>query len=429
MITRRRLLTLLPATALHARIQAQAGIFARKPKAPAALPQPVVLFGTDTSRPAAKGIYSARFDPNVGRFSEPMLAAACLRPTFLALNGIYIPIPPQPKSKAEIRLPRAAQPSNELRHVLYAVNEGDEKTSAISSYQLDPATGALKLMGQVSSGGAGPCFIAVDTSGRSAYVANYAGGTIASYQVLPDGSLSQPAGRVDFHNREIFGHAGPVKPQQDGPHPHSTTLSPDNRFIIVNDLGNDSIATFPIDAKTALLGKPHLFQTMKPGSGPRHIAFHPNQRWAYGIDELSSRIDQYLYTDMHASPGIEAQAILTGAGHSVSTLAPGFRGTSWAAEVFVVPTGDYLYASNRGEDTLVVFAVDERTGTLTFRQRISCGGKTPRHFTLDHSGNWLICGNQDSASVTVFARHAGTGKLTGPVQTMALESPMFTLFV
>jgi 6-phosphogluconolactonase len=247
--------------------------------------------------------------------------------------------------------------------------------------------------------------------------------------VQADGALSQPVDRVDFHNREVFGRPGPVKPQQDGPHPHSTTLSPDNRFIVVTDLGDDSIVTFPIDAKTGYMGKPHLFQTMAPGSGPRHIAFHPNQRWAYGIDEISSRIDQYLFTDMHDLPGVEAQAIFSSAGHSVSTLDPGFRGISWASEVYVVPTGDYLYASNRGEDTLVVFAINQTTGTLTLRQRISCGGKTPRHFTLDHSGNWLICGNQDSASVAVFARDAGTGKLTGPVQTLPLESPMFTLFV
>jgi len=429
MITRRRLLTLLPATAIHARLQAQVGVFIRKPKVPPPLPHPLVLFGTDTSRPNAKGIYSARFDPNVGRFDTPVLVAACLRPAYLALNEIYIPIPQKPKPKSEIALPHAAQPKNELRHLLYVTNEGDDKTSAISTYQLDPSTGALKLMGQVSSGSKGPCYIAVDTSGRSAYVANYAGGTIASYKVMPDGSLSQPVDRADFHNRDVFGHPGPVKPQQDGPHPHSATLSPDNRFIIVNDLGDDTIATFPIDPRSAYLGKPHLFQTMAPGSGPRHIAFHPNQRWAYGIDELASRIDQYLYTDMHALAGVEAQAILSSAGHSVSTLDPGFHGTSSAAEIYVVPTGDYLYASNRGENTLVVFAIDETTGTLTFRQRISCGGKTPRHFTLDHSGNWLICGNQDSASVTVFARDAGTGKLTGPVQTVPLESPMFTLFV
>jgi 6-phosphogluconolactonase len=421
MITRRRLLALLPATAAHAQI------FGFKPKGPP-LPQPLVLFGTDTARPGAKGVYSARFDPNTGRFSAPVLAAACLRPAYFALNEIILPGPAG--SKPQVQLPRRGQPQIQMRHLLYVANEGsDEKTSGISSYQLDIATGALTFMGQVSAGGAGPCYVSVDSSGRSAYVANYAGGTIASYQVLADGSLSQPVDRVDFHDHAVFGHPGPVKDRQDGPHPHSATLSPDNRFVIVNDLGDDAIATFPIDPKTAQLGKPHLFTTMPPGTGPRHIAFHPNQRWAYGIDELASRIDQYLYTDMHATPGIEAQAIFAGAGHSVSTLDPGFHGLNTAAEVYVVPTGEFLYASNRGEDTLVVFAIDETTGALTLRQRISCGGKMPRHFTLDHSGNWLICGNQDSASVTVFARDGGTGKLSGPVQTLPLVAPMFTLFV
>jgi 6-phosphogluconolactonase len=307
-------------------------------------------------------------------------------------------------------------------------NEGDPKTSAISSYQIDPASGALTMLNQVSSGAEGPCYIAVDASGHSAYVADYAGGAIASYVVLADGTLSQPVDRVDFRNAAVFGHTGPNKARQDGPHPHSSMLTPDNRFIVVNDLGDDSIAIFPIDPKTAHLGHPHLFQNLSPGTGPRHLAFHPNGRWAYGIDELANRIDQYLYTSTHGSPGIEAQAILTGAGRSISTLDPGYHGVNTAAEITVAPAGDFLYASNRGEDTLVVFAINGSDGALSFVQRISCGGKTPRHFTLDRTGNWIVCGNQDSASVTVFARNPGSGMLRGPVQTVALESPMFTLF-
>ncbi len=427
MITRRRLLALLPAAAIHARLSAQVGIFPGKKKPAPPLPQPLVLFGTDTSRPGAKGVYSARFNPNTGRFTDPVLVAECLRPTYLAHNQLFIP--PAQKPKSEIPLPHRAQPPAQFRHLIYVLNEGDEKTSAVSTYHLDPESGSMTFMGQSSSGGAGPCHISVDTTGRSAYVADYDGGVVATYRILPDGLLSPPVDVVDFHNKAVFGRPGPVKPQQDGPHPHSATLSPDNRFIIVNDLGNDTIVTFAIDPKTAHLGKPHLFQTMAPGSGPRHLAFHPNGRWAYGIDELASRIDQYLYTDMHTADGIEAQAIFSNAGHSVSTLDAGFHGISWAAEIYVTPTGDFVYASNRGEDTLVVFAIHETTGNLTVVQRISCGGKTPRHFTMDRSGNWLICGNQDSASVTVFARHAGTGKLTGPVQTLPLESPMFTLFL
>jgi 6-phosphogluconolactonase len=264
-------------------------------------------------------------------------------------------------------------------------------------------------------------------------VADYAGGLVASYSVRSDGTLSEPVDRIDFHDQAVFGQHGPNKARQDGPHPHSTTISPDNRFIIVNDLGNDDIAIFPIDSQPgnpqSRLGHPHLFTSLSPGSGPRHIAFHPNDRWAYGIDELANRIDQYLYTSMRGVGSVEAQGLLTGVDHSVSTIDAGFHGVNTAAEIFVAPTGDYVYASNRGEDSLVVFKIDEIAGTLSFVQRISCGGKTPRHFTFDHSGNWVVCGNQDSATVTVFARNPGTGMLRGPVQTVPLESVMFTLFV
>ena len=315
------------------------------------------------------------------------------------------------------------------RHMLYAINAGDAKTSGVSSYALDLNSGALQLAGQVSSGGEGPCYIAVDAVGRSAYVANYNGGTVASFKVRPDGTLSEPVDRIDFHNEVVFRRHGPVAARQDGPHPHSAMFSPDYRFLIVNDLGNDDIAIFPVDSATAHLGTPHLFTTMSAGSGPRHIAFHPNGRWAYGINELANRIDQYLYTSARAAGSIEAQALLTAAGHSISTIDPSFREHNTAAELIVAATGDFLYASNRGEDTLVVFAIEPVTGAPRLVQRISCGGKTPRHFTMDRSGHWIICGNQDSANVTVFARDEGTGKLTGPTQTLALESPMFSLLV
>jgi 6-phosphogluconolactonase len=411
MVTRRRFLGLLPATAAGVRLEAQFGQFARKPHKQQ--PPALVYLGTDTAKPGAKGIYSARFDATHGQFSSLALAASCLRPAYLAVNEVA----------------GRSQPTQPARHLLYAVNEGDAKTSTVSTYQFDPAGGGLTLLSAVSSGGNGPCYIGVAAGGRSAYVANYSGGTIASYAVLKDGTLSEPVDRVDFHNQAVFGHHGPNKTRQDGPHPHSAMLSPDNRFVIVNDLGNDAIAIFPTDPKTGHLGKPHLFTNVLPGSGPRHLAFHPNGRWAYGINEMASRIDQYLYTDTHAIDGVEAEALLSGAGHSVSTLDPGFHGVNTAAEIAVAPLGDFVYASNRGEDSLVVFAVNADSGNLTFVQRISCGGKTPRHFTLDPTARWIVCGNQDSASVTVFARDLGTGKLTGPVQTLPLESPMFTLFV
>jgi 6-phosphogluconolactonase len=421
MISRRRLVALLAAVPLDRSLPAAAQ-WSLSHRRPAPSAQPFVYIGTDTARTGARGIYVCRFDTAKGQLTTPVLAAPTLRPAFLADNRLALKAP-APSRRQALRALGQTPPAPE-RHLLYATNEGDAKTSGVSTFAIDPATGALRFLSQVSAGGDGPCFIDVDATGRSAYVANYAGGTIASYRVLPDGTLSDPGDRVDFHHAP-FGAHGPHK-NQNGPHPHSSMISPDNRFLVVNDLGLDIIALFPIDPATAHLGKPQIFRLPTPGSGPRHAAFHPNERWLYGIDELSSHLDQYLFTSTH---GPDAQAILTNAGHSVSTVDPGFHGTNAAAELAIASTGDFLYASNRGENTLVVFAIDPGSGALSLRQRIACGGSTPRQFTLDPTERWLVCGNQDSASLTVFARDPGTGRLTGPGQTVALESPMYTLFV
>lgn len=401
MITRRRLLALLPAFGVgsYSSLAAQGHIFSRKSKPHAPAAPLFVFFGTDTIRSSAKGIYSSRFDPATGHLTEAVLAAPTVRPSFFAWNQLR------------------------GKRLLYAINEGDEQTSAVSTFGLDPSSGSLTLLGQVSAGGSGPCYIAVDATGRSAFVANYGGGTVSSFLVQPDGTLSEPVERVNFHDEKVLG-----RPSAASPHPHSSMISPDNRFLIVNDLGNNAIATLPIDVQTARMGGLHLFPNRNAGAGPRHMAFHPNGRWAYGIDELSSKIDHYLWNSTHDSKGVPAEALLTDTGHTVSTLDAGYHGTNSAAEIAVSPDGAFVYASNRGEDTLVVFAVGSTTGQLTLSQRIACGGRTPRHFTLDPSGQWLLCGNLESASMTVFARNASSGRLTGTAQMLAIEAPMFTLF-
>ena len=401
MITRRRLLSLLPTTALNA----QLGFLTRKSKPSAQpAPRPFVYFGTDTDKPGAKGIYVSRFDLSTGQLTQPTLAVESLRPAYLAVNQVRD------------------------RRLLYATNEGPSaKTSTVSTYLIDPATGALTLIGQVSSAGAGPCYVSVDASRRSVFVANYAGGSIASYLVRPDGTLSDPVERLDFH-QAAFSHHGPNAARQDAPHPHSAMLSPNNRFLVVSDLGNDDIVIFPVDPQTARLGKPSLNPNRTPGAGPRHIAFHPNGRWAYSINELASRIDQYLWNSTRGGNSTNAEARLTDAGHSISTLDPAYHGSNTAAEIVVAPSGNFLYASNRGEDSLIVCSIDAVSGAPMVVQRIGCGGKAPRQFTLDPSGRWLLCGNQNSASITVFARDQMSGRLNGPVQTLALESPMVTRF-
>jgi len=400
MLTRRRFLLLLPAATASA--QDLASIFRKKKAAP---PQPLrVYFGTDTTK-GAKGIYQSRFDPLTGNLTPPLLAAATARPSFLALT-------------AARGGPR----------YLYAVNAINDPAATVSSFAMEK-NGGLRHIGKVLSGGAGPAYVSVDATGHAAFVANYFGSTVASFRIEADGALSSPVERLDFNDHARFGALGPNATRQDRSHPHCTTISPDNRFLLVCDLGTDHISVFSIDPDTARLttSQPYLFTNGRPGSGNRHVVFHPNGRWVYGINEIDSTIDHYLWTETHALK--PAEGLLVTTNHHVSTIAKDFPAEkNTAAEVAVSPDGNFLYASNRGEDTLVVFAIDADHGRLTLVQRISSGGKTPRHFTLDPTAQWIVCGNQDSANVTVFRRDQGTGRLTGPVQTVEIDSPMYTLF-
>ncbi len=407
MLNRRRFLLTLPALGALPRLaldsaQAQGFTtpFRKKPLPPP--PPSFVYFGTDTAKGVARGIYLARFDSTTGHLTAPMLVAATPRPSYLCISA----------------------PIAGHRRV-YAVNAVPDTSATVTSYLMDPGSGALREINRVTSAGAGPCYISLDATGEAAFVANYFGSTIATYHVHADGSLSEPVERIDYKDA-TFGRRGPVAARQDVPHPHSVHLSPDNRFLLVNDLGSDAISVFSVDPASAQLGPPALFTNDRPGCGPRHIAFHPNGRWVYSINEVDSTIDHFLWTT--TSSRTDPQGLLVNTGQFVKTIAPGFPAAkNTAAEVAISHDGNFLYASNRGEDTLVVFAIGDE-GALKFVERVPCGGKTPRHFTLDPTERWLLCGNQDSATVTVFRRDGGTGRIGGPVQTVALDSVMFTLF-
>jgi len=411
MLTRRRFLLSLSAFAAAPQLLAPAGeaqvaSFTQRLRRKAVPPTPnFVYFGTDTLPGVSTGIYVSRFDPATGKLTPPILAAATPRPSFLALS-----------------------PANGTsKRFLYAVNAINAPTATISSFLVDPATGALKPLNQVTSAGPGPAYVSVDTSGRTVFVADYWGSAVATYSIGLDGSLSQPVIRIDYKDPK-FGKRGPNPARQEIPHPHATTLSPDNRFLLVNDLGSDAISVFSFNPATAHLSQPALFAT-RPGAGPRHLAFHPNGRWIYSINELDSTIDHFLWTT--TSSKISPQGLLVTAGAPIKTIDPSFPAAkNTAAEVAVSPDGRFLYASNRGEDTLVAFTIAPETGALTLLQRIACGGKTPRQFALapDSDAHWLICGNEDSATVTTFRRDGGTGKLSGPIQTIPLDSPMIALF-
>jgi len=403
MLTRRRFLVVFPAFAASA--HAQTGFHLRKKK-PVPPPAPLnVYIGTDTSKGVSKGIYQSHFDTTKGQLTPPVLAAATLRPSFLAIT-----------------------PVGQARRSLYAVNAINDPAATATTFLIDTKTGALKQTGQVLSGGAGPAYISVDSSGHSAFVANYSGSSVASYRIQPDGTLSQPVDRIDFKDRQKFGALGPVSARQDIPHPHSATISPDNRFLLVCDLGTDHITVFLIHPETGQLSSPHTFTNDHPGCGPRHVVFHPNGRWVYGINEIDSTVDHYLWTATRFADTPEG--LLVNTNTPVKTIAANFPADkNTAAELGISSDGLFLYASNRGEDSLVVFSIAPKRGKLDFVQRISCGGKTPRHFTIDPTNQWILCGNQDSATITIFRRDSATGKLSGPIQTVPLDSPLYTLFV
>jgi 6-phosphogluconolactonase len=402
MPSRRRFLVLLPAFAATTRLLAYFPSLRKKKAAP---PAPLtVYFGTDTGKGVSKGIYQATFDTTHGKLTPPVLAVATARPSFMALSR------PGPN-----------------RRLLYAVNGLNDGNASVTTFTIDAKTAALHQAGQVPSGGAGPTFISIDDTNSAAFVANYMGSTIASFRIQSDGTLTHAIDCINCKDTKEFGALGPVSARQDVPHPHCATLSPDNRFLLVCDLGTDKISVFLVHPETGQITDHKIFTNDRPGSGPRHIVFHPNGRWVYNINELDSSIDRYLWTATRFSD--VPQGLLVNTNSPIKTIAPDFPAAkNTAAELTISPDGAFLYASNRGEDSLVVFTISPKDGNLKFFQRISCGGKTPRHFTLDPTAMWLVCGNQDSATITIFRRDTTSGQLSGPIQTVALDSPLFTLF-
>src|SRR5271168_5323497 len=344
MFTRRRFLVIVSAFAASAHAEVSWPLRKKKPVPP---PPPLtVYFGTDTAKGVSKGIYQSHFDTIHGQLSAPVLAAATLRPSFLAVT-----------------------PVGQGRRCLYAVNAINDPAATATTFTIDPKTGALNQTGQVTSAGAGPAYISIDDTGHSAFVANYFGGTVASYRIQPDGTLSQPVSHIDFKDHRKFGALGPNSARQDAPHPHSATISPDNRFLLVCELGTDYISVFSINHETGQLSDQRLFSNDHPGSGPRHVAFHPNGRWVYGINEIDSTLDHYLWTATRFAD--TPQGLLVNTNTPVKTIAPDFPADkNTAAELAISSDGLFLYASNRGEDSLVVFSIRPKDGKLDLVQRI-----------------------------------------------------------
>src|SRR5258706_6946247 len=335
----------------------------------------IAYTGTYT-RGGSKGIYAARFDSATGKLVSIGLVAETPNPTFLAVHP--------------------------NQRFLYAVNEINnyegQTAGSVSAYSIDAATGQLTLLNRVSSKGTGPCHVALDKTGKWLFVANYAGGSAAAFPVQTDGKLGEASA--------FFQHSGSsVNPQRHaGPHAHMTALSPDGRFLLVPDLGLDQVLTYRLDAaKGGLAPSEPPFTKTTPGSGPRHLRFGPDGKFVYVLGEMTSTVTAFSY---NADQGTMKEL------QTLSTLPEGYTARNSTAETFVHPKTKVLYVSNRGHDSIAIFQIDPKKGTLTAGDRVPTQGKTPRYFAIDPSGDYLLAANQDSGNVVVFRIDQKTGGLT-----------------
>ncbi len=342
--------------------------------------------GTYTKKDGSKGIYHYKLNTDFGAVSGGELAAEATNPTFLALH-----------------------PSGKL---LYAAIEN--QGGAVAAFSILP-DGKLQLLNQQSSRGGGACHVWVDSSGKNALVANYGGGSIAALPIQQDGSLREASGFVQHTGSSVNPN------RQKEPHAHAIYTDANSRFAYVCDLGLDKVLVYKFDVNTGALtpnDPPHA--SVAPGSGPRHLAFHPSGTYAYVINELLNTVTAFRH-DSDAGKLTEIQTI--------PTLPVDFTGNNTTAEIFVHPNGKFVYGSNRGHNSIVVYAIDEKTGKLSLVEHVSTQGKGPRNFAIDPSGRFLLAANQQTDDVFVFRVDANTGKLTPTGHSFKCGAPVAIQFV
>ncbi len=351
----------------------------------------LLYIGSYTTK-ASLGMYAYRFDPATGKLHALGLAAETKNPSFLACNA--------------------------NRKLLYAVVEVDNYcgkwSGAIRSYSVHPETGVLTFLNEVSSAGAGPCYLSLDKAARHALAANFNSGSIAVFPVMQDGGLGPAKSFLQHHGK------GADPERQEGPHTHAIATSPDSRFALVTDLGLDRLSSYGFDADTGTVVESGAFIAKTPDrSGPRHFAFHPGGNFVYLVCELNSTITTFTY-DSASGSLCEIQ--------TADLLPAGFSDYNIAAHVQVNATGRFLYASNRGHDSIAVFAIHPVSGVLRLVEHVSTGGKKPRHFAIDPSGRFMLVANQDSDSLTVFCIDQISGRLTPTGKHYEAPTPLFVLF-
>jgi 6-phosphogluconolactonase len=341
--------------------------------------------------PTSKGIYLYRMPAGSPRLIPLGLAAPMSNPSFLVHpNGRF----------------------------LYAVSENFDyqaHNGTVSAFSIEPKTGRLAPLNSVSSRGAGPCHISLDRTGRLAMVSNYGSGSFAAFPLRADGRLAEPSAFLQYSGK------GVDPKHQEGPHAHCVVPSPDNRFAIAVDLGLDRLLVYRLDpAKGSLEANDPPFYKLKPGAGPRHFTFSPSGKFAYVTNELKSSVTAFAY-DAGSGRLTELQ--------TVGTLPAGFSGLNATSELQVHASGKFLYAANRGHDSIAVFAVDPVKGTLKVIEHVPVKGKWPRHFAMDPTGSYLLVANERSNNLVVFGIDAQTGRLTPAGQEVGVSAPTFVMFM
>lgn len=346
-----------------------------------------VYFGTYTQKSQSDGIYHATLDTKSGKLSKPELAIQTPNPSFIAIHpsGKYI----------------------------YSVTEGNP--GKVSAFKIDLKTKKLKLINQSTSGGTGPCHVSVSKDGKTLLSANYSSGSLASTPINNDGSLGETASVIQHQG------SGVNEKRQQGPHVHSINLSPDNRFAYVADLGIDKVMIYILNPKNSKLteNNPDFFKA-EPGAGPRHFTFHPNEKFAYLINELDNTIAVF---DHKAENG----ALIVK--QTISTLPDDFDGETKTAEIKVHPNGKFLYGSNRGHDSIAVYKIAPKSGKLTLVGFQKKGIANPRHFNIDPTGKYCLVGNQDKDSVLLFSVDQQDGMLQPTNQNITVGMPVCIQFL
>jgi 6-phosphogluconolactonase len=353
-----------------------------------------IRFGTgQVLEGKGEGIYAFRLDESSGALETIGKTTGVTNPSYLAFH-----------------------PSGRF---LYAVNEmkvwEERPTGTVSAFLVEPESGALTFLNKQPTHGTDPCHVLVDRRGDQVYVANFASGSVSVFPVLPDGSLGDAS---DFIQHQGSG----IDPaRQRGPHAHSVTLDRADRFAFVPDLGLDRLLIYRVDRQRGML-EPNAIPWIKtkPGAGPRHVAFHPSGKFAFLINELDSTLMALSYD---ARRGAFTQL------QTVPTLPPDFSGRSTCADIDVSPSGAFVYASNRGHDSLVIYKINQRTGRLTYVAHEPTQGRTPRNFGIAPTGRFLLAANQDTDTIVTFRIDGRTGMLNPTSHSTHVPTPVCVRFL